>query len=59
MSAINLPSIIKKIKNSKGKYGLNLIVQQKVREQGIRFWDERTFWHETILNPTVGSLQYT
>ena len=29
--------------------GLNLIVLQKVREQGIRFWDERTFWHEIIL----------
>ena len=23
---------------------------QKVREQGIRFWNERTFWHE-IINP--------
>ena len=22
---------------------------QKVREQEIRFWDERTFWHEIIL----------
>ena len=30
-------------------YGLNLIVLQKVREQEIRFWDERTFWHEIIL----------
>ena len=30
---------------------------QKVRKQGIRFWDERTFWHETIyksLIPTFG-----
>ena len=34
---------------------------QKVRKQGIRFWDERTFWHEIIyksLIPTFGSLQY-
>ena len=23
--------------------------QQKVREQGIRFWDKRTFWNEIIL----------
>ena len=22
---------------------------QKVREQGIRFWDESIFWHEIIL----------
>ena len=32
---------------------------QKVRKQGIRFWDERTFWHEMIyksLIPTFGSL---
>ena len=32
---------------------------QKVRKQGIRFWDERTFWHEIIyksLIPTFGSL---
>ena len=31
---------------------------QKVRKQGIRFWDERTFWHEIIyksLIPTFGS----
>ena len=31
---------------------------QKVRKQGIRFWDERTFWHEMIyksLIPTFGS----
>ena len=30
---------------------------QKVRKQGIRFWDERTFWHEMIyksLIPTFG-----
>ena len=30
---------------------------QKVRKQGIRFWDERTFWHEIIyksLIPTFG-----
>ena len=27
----------KMIKNSKGKQGLNLIVLQKVRKQGIRF----------------------
>ena len=53
--------MIKKIKNSKGKKGLGLIVLQKVRKQGIRFWDERTFWHEMIyksLIPTFGSLQY-
>ena len=33
---------------------------QKVRKQGIRFWDERTFWHEIIyksLIPIFGSLQ--
>ena len=33
---------------------------QKVRKQGIRFWDKRTFWHEIIyksLIPTFGSLQ--
>ena len=32
---------------------------QKVRKQGIRFWDERTFWHEIIyksLIPTFGSM---
>ena len=49
-----------KIKNLKGKLGLNSIVLQKVRKQGIRFWDERTFWHEIIyksLIPTFGSLQ--
>ena len=31
---------------------------QKVRKQRIRFWDERTFWHEIIyksLIPTFGS----
>ena len=30
---------------------------QKVRKQGIRIWDERTFWHEIIyksLIPTFG-----
>ena len=30
---------------------------QKVRKQGIRFWDERTFWYEIIyksLIPTFG-----
>ena len=30
---------------------------QKVRKQEIRFWDERTFWHEMIyksLIPTLG-----
>ena len=30
---------------------------QKVRKQGIRFWEERTFWHEMIyksLIPTFG-----
>ena len=32
---------------------------QKVRKQGIRFWDERTFWHEIIyksLIPTLANL---
>ena len=24
------------------------MVLQKVRKEGIRFWDERTFWHELI-----------
>ena len=46
--------MIKKIKNLKGK---NSIVLQKVRKQGIRFWDERTFWHEIIYKsviPTFG-----
>ena len=40
---------------------MSLIVLQKVRKQGIRFWNERTFWHEMIsksLIPTFGSLQY-
>ena len=53
--------IKKEFKNSKGKQGLSLIVLQKVRKQGIRFWDERTFWHEMIyksLIPTFDSLQY-
>ena len=39
---------------------MDSIVLQKVRKQGIRFWDERTFWHEIIyksLIPTFGSLQ--
>ena len=30
---------------------------QKVRKQGIRFWDESSFWHEMIyksLIPTFG-----
>ena len=34
-----------------------LIVLQKVRKQGIRVWNERTFWHEMIyksLIPTFG-----
>ena len=38
-----------------------LIVLQKVRKQGIRFWDERTFWHEMIyksLIPTFGKPIY-
>ena len=33
--------MIRKIKNSKGKQGLNSIVLQKVRKQGIRFWEVR------------------
>ena len=48
-----------KIKNSKDKWGLNLTVLLKVKKQGIRFWDERAFWHEIIyksLIPTFGSL---
>ena len=37
------------------------MVLQKVRKQGIRFWDktQRTFWHEIIytsLIPTFGKL---
>ena len=47
---------MKKIQNSKGE----LIVLQKVRKQGIIFWNERTFWHEIIdksLIPTFDSLQ--
>ena len=35
---------------------MNLIVLQKVREQGIRFLGKKTFWHEII--PTFGSLRY-
>ena len=37
---------------------MNSIVLQKVRKQGIRFWEERAFWHEIIykkLIPTFGS----
>ena len=47
--------IITKSKQTRIKYpkgreqGLNLIVLQKVREQGIRFWNERTFRREIIL----------
>ena len=37
------------------KYGLKL---QKVREQGIRFWNEKTFWHEIILIPTFGLVSH-
>ena len=36
---------------------MDSIVLQKVRKQGIRIWDERTFWHEIIyksLIPTFG-----
>ena len=43
------------IKNS--KLSNELIVLQKIRKQGIRFWDEKTFWHEIIyksLIPTFG-----
>ena len=38
---------------------LDSIVLQKVRKQGIKFWDERTFWHEIIyksLIPAFGLL---
>ena len=48
---------LKKLKIQKGK----LIVLQKVRKRGIRFWDERTFWHEMIyksLIPTFGKPIY-
>ena len=37
------------IKNSKFKRQVGIVVLQKVREQGISFWDERAFWHEIIL----------
>ena len=30
-----------------------IIVLQKVRKQGIRFWDERTFWHEMIYKSLI------
>ena len=30
-----------------------LIVLQKVRKQGIRFWNERTFWHEMIYKSLI------
>ena len=38
------------------KVGIEFWIQ-KVRKQRIRFWDERTFWHEIIyksLIPTFG-----
>ena len=37
--------------------GIELNSATKSKEQGIRFWDERTFWHEMIyksLIPTFG-----
>ena len=34
----------------KFKRQVEIVALQKVREQGIRFWDERTFWYEIILN---------
>ena len=43
------------------KVSRDLIVLQKVRKQGIRFWNERTFWHEMIyksLIPTFGKPIY-
>ena len=29
------------------------MVLQKVRKQGIRFWDERTFWYEIIYKSLI------
>ena len=37
-----------KVTKIQNKQGLNLIVMQKEREQGIRFMDERTFWHRRV-----------
>ena len=48
-----IPTIKRMIKNLKFKrFEFN-----SARKQGIRFWDERTFWHEIIYNsliPTFG-----
>ena len=51
-----------KIKISKGtQVGIEFNSATKVRKQGIRFWDERTFWHEIIyksLIPTFGKPKF-
>ena len=31
----------------------SIIVLQNVWKQGIRFWDERTFWHEMIYKSLI------
>ena len=31
---------------------------QKVRKQGIRIWDERTFWHEIINKSLIPTLAH-
>ena len=40
------------------RQGLNsiVLVLQKVRKQGIRFWDARTFWHEIIYKSLIPTL---
>ena len=42
--------MIKKIKSSKVSRDE---VLQKMRKQGIRFWDERTCWHKIIYNNLI------
>ena len=36
--------------------GIELNSATKVRKQGIRFWDERTFWHEIIYKSLIANL---
>ena len=36
------------IKNLKFKIEVRIELNSTIREQGIRFWDERTFWLEII-----------
>ena len=46
------------IKNSKFKRSVGIEFNspiQKVRKQGIRFWDERTFWHEIIYKSLIST----